>query len=91
MFLLGLAVVGVMEHFTVMRRMRAHERSIRNNRSNYSKLVGTFVGARQKIRVPFPYYFRTGNKKGLGISAKSLNYQRILVGGGGFEPPTPAV
>lgn len=48
MFLLGLAVVGVMEHFTVMGRMRAHERSIRNNRSNYSKLVGTFVGARQK-------------------------------------------
>lgn len=38
-----------------------------------------------------PYDFRTDNKKGLGISAKSLIYLCILVGGGGFEPPTPAV
>jgi len=39
----------------------------------------------------FPYYFRTGIKKGLGRKAKSLISLFILVGGASFELATPAV
>jgi hypothetical protein len=39
----------------------------------------------------FATFFGTTNKKGPGISAKSLFSKAVLVGGAGFEPATPAV
>lgn|GEM_PF-5560711 len=42
-------------------------------------------------KVLFSYFFRTDNKKGLGISAKSLIYNAYLVGDASFELATPAV
>jgi hypothetical protein len=45
-------------------------------------------GARQ---IGLWYFFGSTNKKGPGISAESLISNRILVGGAGFEPATPAV
>ena len=45
----------------------------------------------RKADMCFPYYFRTGIKKGLGRKAKSLISLCILVGGASFELATPAV
>jgi hypothetical protein len=39
----------------------------------------------------FSYIFHTQTRKGLGDMRKSLIFKEFLVGGGGFEPPTPAV
>jgi hypothetical protein len=50
---------------------------------------GAFPADLKKVR--FPYYFRTGIKKGLGIYAKSLFCITLLVGGASFELATPAV
>jgi hypothetical protein len=43
------------------------------------------------VELAFWYFFSTANKKGPGISAKSLISNDVLVGGAGLEPATPAV
>ncbi len=48
-----------------------------------------------KSRTAFPYSFHTGNKKAPSFSGRFRYVPhgclQVMVGGEGFEPPTPAV